>query len=381
MKKIVNVLVIVIVLLMISAGIYLVRKNKEVKVVNITPQVKLLEDPDTIVLDDLINKNYRSTKVIKNKNIYFKFKKEIEYKKSYATGTELDILRYAELKMDDKYSLDEHIKNSPIFLDSEASKEMKADILYFLLHNFLETGLINPSIYAISNSKIFSTYLLELEKLSPEYKSGKDKLEFLSHQDKIKIYLELNNIIRKDYPSIGISGTLADMYLGLYTESKDVKYLEKSKENINAVIALIDAPKSITVNDYVVGLNHTAAALIIYKNMGIDFGKSPEELSKNAVYYSNKYKTNYTNMSVFVLSYVLSHKKDPSISELELSNQILIKNKNFLNTVLKTSNIRNGTLDINDNRIFSLNTLRLMSLDKNFENYLASTGFDISKLK
>ena len=171
------------------------------------------------------------------------------------------------------------------------------------------------------------------------------------------------------------------MYLGLYTESKDVKYLEKSKENINAVIALIDAPKSITVNDYVVGLNHTAAALIIYKNMGIDFGKSPEELSKNAVYYSNKYKTNYTNMSVFVLSYVLSHKKDPSISELELSNQILIKNKNFLNTVLKTSNIRNGTLDINDNRIFSLNTLRLMSLDKNFENYLASTGFDISKLK
>ncbi len=136
MKKIVNVLVIVIVLLMISAGIYLVRKNKEVKVVNITPQVKLLEDPDTIVLDDLINKNYRSTKVIKNKNIYFKFKKEIEYKKSYATGTELDILRYAELKMDDKYSLDEHIKNSPIFLDSEASKEMKADILYFLLHTF-----------------------------------------------------------------------------------------------------------------------------------------------------------------------------------------------------------------------------------------------------
>lgn len=360
-----------------------IKKRMEVKIGALQPNVKLLEN--TKILDDSIDKKYRGVKVVNSENKYFKFKEEISYLISRATGTELNTLRYAELKLDDKYNKDQHIKNSSIFLDSTASREMKLDILYFLLHDFLETSQLGPSFFALSQSKTFSKYLVDFEKINPAYKNYKSSnVDYAPYQDRIEIYLDLNNLIAKDYPSLAANSTLAHKYIELYIRTKNVAFLEKSKENYikaNSILDGLEATTTATVNDYVVGLNHFSAATSIYNNLGFETSKDPIELSKNAVYYSNKYKTDYTMMSVYVYSYVLANQKDVNLKDLKVANNLLIKNKKFLASVLKTNNVTSGKMDTEDRQLFSLNTLRLMSVDEDFADYLSSTGFDLNKLK
>lgn len=371
----------VIVALLSLAAYFNFKLQHQAKVARIKPDTFLLDKKSVPPVDDSIDPRYSNFKVVNTMDTYYKVKENLENIKKGLSGKDLDMMRYAELRLDKGYNKDQFIKNSIIFLNSSSSITLKSDIVYFVLHDFLESDSLEPTLYVLNNVQDFKKYLDEVSKTTKEYNDFIRNKSSRSYDNKLKIYLALNNAIAKDYPSLASNGTLAHKYIERYLDKNEESDLTNAVENYKKAESLISAKDQVTINDFVVGLNHIAAATVIFRDFNIPTTLDPEELSRNAIYYSNKYKSSYTKMSLFVYAFVLAHNKVVDITELKRVNTILIKNAEFLKNVIKMPNVVGAYLNENDYRLFSLNTLRLMSKDVDMLNFIKENSPEIIKNK
>ena len=131
-----------IIILVLLGGIlyygYSTKSQKLVKGWNL-PTVKYINESE--LLENKIPKKYREVASIKSLEEYLKIKKDLNtYIDNATSGSKYSVntLKYAEVKMDYKYNKGEFFKNIKPLLASDLASSTKSDILYFVLHNFIE---------------------------------------------------------------------------------------------------------------------------------------------------------------------------------------------------------------------------------------------------
>ncbi len=382
-----------IIILVLLGGIlyygYSTKSQKLVKGWNL-PTVKYINESE--LLENKIPKKYREVASIKSLEEYLKIKKDLNtYIDNATSGSKYSVntLRYAEVKMDYKYNKGEFFKNIKPLLASDLASSTKSDILYFVLHNFIETGYLFPTIYMLKNTSGFENYikLLESSPVSKEYADFVKNGDKLVYEDKAKIHNELNYIISKDYPSVAMNGMLAHSFMEDYIRGnkKDNLLVQKSLDNYNIVRNILsEQKKDYIVTDYIVGLNQMAMTNVLYKENSVPNNNIDSyEMLNNSLYLTKKYKTNYTAMTYFVYNYVLVNEDKKNQAKIDYMSKKIVGSVFFMDNFFNFSYIKNESkYNPDDFRLFSLNTLKDFSDNsKEFKIYLESKSFDFSKIK